>query len=247
MRSGKASGKDEITTEMLQALDENGVKKTTALCDMIYNSGFIPSDMNESVFIILPKKVKALNCSDYRTLSLMSHVLKVILKVLLQRNRKTIEIEIDESQSGFITGKGTREGIFNLRTIIEQYMNTNKDLYLCFIDYEKAFDRVNHERMIQCLQQLDIDGKDLKLIRNLYWNQKAFIRTENGLSPEIQIKRGVRQGCVLSPSLFNLYTENYLNSSLLHKKSPALQMQVLLSMYFLLSYCKRTRQNVVFE
>ena len=127
---------------------------------------------------------------------------------MLLRSRRKIEEEIDETQSGFMTGKGTREGIFNLRTIIERYLDNDKILYMCFIDYEKAFDRVNHEKLIQCLQQLDINGKDLKLIRNLYWNQKAFIRTDSGLSPEIQIKRGVRQGCVLSPCLFNLYTEN---------------------------------------
>ena len=58
------------------------------------------------------------------------------------------------------------------------------------------------------MENLDIDGKDISLIRNLYWHQKAYMRTEDGLSPEIHIKRGVRQGCVLSPCLFNLYTEN---------------------------------------
>ena len=63
-------------------------------------------------------------------------------------------------------------------------------------------------KMIEFMENLDIDGKDLSLIRNLYWNQKAYMRTEDGLSPEIHIKRGVRQGCVLSPCLFNLYTEN---------------------------------------
>ena len=156
----------------------------------------------------LPKKAKATKCSDFRTLSLMSHILKVLLKVVLLRIRNKIEKEINETQSGFITGKGTREGIFNLRTIYERYLDNDKDVYVCFIDYEKAFDRVNHEKMIECLKQIDIDGKDLRLIRNIYWNQKAYIRTEQGLSPEVFIRRGVRQGCVLSPCLFNLYTEN---------------------------------------
>ena len=174
----------------------------------MYEYGYIPAEMNESIFVRLTKKFKATNCSDFRTLSLMSHVLKVILKVILFRHRKKIEAEIDETQSGFMIGKGTREGIFNLRTIMERYIDNDKVLYMCFIDYAKAFDRVNHVKMIQCLQHLDIDNKDLQLITNLYWNQKAFIQTENGLSPEIHIKRGVRQGCVLSPCLFNLYTEN---------------------------------------
>ena len=81
---------------------------------------------------------------------------------------------------------------------------------LCFIDFEKAFDRVKHVKIIECMENLDMDGKDISLIRNRYWNQKAYMRTEDGLSPEFHIKRGVRQGCVLAPCLFNLYTKTYL-------------------------------------
>ena len=77
---------------------------------------------------------------------------------------------------------------------------------LCFIDYENAFDRVKHTKIIECMENLAIDGKDISLIRNLYWNQKAYLRTEDGLSQEIHIKGGVRQGCVLAPCLFNMYT-----------------------------------------
>ena len=83
----------------------------------------------------------------------------------------------------------------------------------CFIDYEKAFDRVNHVKMIQCLQDIGIEGKDLRLIKNLYWSQKAFVRSANGYSAPIDIKRGVRQGCLLSPCLFNLYTERIFRSA----------------------------------
>ena len=98
--------------------------------------------------------------------------------------------------------------MFNIRTLIERYSEVNKDMYICFIDYEQAFDSVNHAKFIQCLQNIGISGKDIKLIVNLYWGQKAFVRTNFGLSQEINIIRGVRQGCVLSPSLFNLYTDN---------------------------------------
>ena len=175
MKCGKACGNDEITTEMLKALNDVGIKKITEMCNLVYEHAYIPSEMNQSIFVRLPKKPKATNCLDYRTLSLMSHILKIITKVVILRNRKKIEVEIDETQSGFMTGKGTREGIFNLRTIIERYLDNDKILYMCFIDYEKAFDRVNHKKLIQCLQQLDLNGKDLKLIRNLCWNQKVEV------------------------------------------------------------------------
>ena len=101
----------------------------------------------------------------------------------------------------------TREGIFNFRIIVEKLLEKNKKIYICFIDYKKAFDRVFHMKLIDALNKLEIDGKDLTLIKNLYWNQTASIRTEDGYSGSFPIKRGVRQGCVLSPHLFNVYTE----------------------------------------
>ena len=117
-------------------------------------------------------------CTEYRTLSLMSHLLKMILRIILMRNRQKIENEISELQSGFMAGKGTREGIFNLIMICELYSEVNQDVYACFIDYEKAFDRVNHQKMIKCLNDIGINGKDLKLIVNLYWTERASIRLE---------------------------------------------------------------------
>ena len=207
MKCGKASGNDDISTEMIKALDDEGIKKITELCNPVYNTGYLPPDMSSSIFVRLPKKVKATECSEYRTLSLMSHILKILLKVILKRNKHNIESVISETQSGFMAGKGTREGIYNIRTIIERYIKCWNNIYLCFIDYENAFDIVKHAKIIECMENLDIDGKDISLIRILYWNQKAYMRTEDGLSPEIHIKIGVRQG-VLSPCLFNLYTEN---------------------------------------
>ena len=83
----------------------------------------------------------------------------------------------------------------------------NKDIYICFIDYQKTFDRVYHQKIMEFLNYTEIDKKDLRIIQNLYWEQKAVVRLQNGNSEAFNIERGVRQGCVLSPKLFNLYTE----------------------------------------
>ena len=77
---------------------------------------------------------------------------------------------------------------------------------------EKAFDRVNHQKLIDCLTRTNMRDRDITFIKNLYWTQKAYIKLENTVSNDIKIKRGVRQGCVLSPSLFNLYTEHIFRS-----------------------------------
>ena len=83
-----------------------------------------------------------------------------------------------------MTGKGTWEGVYNLRTIFERYIQCGKNIYLCFIDYENAFDRVKHVKIIECMETLDIDGKDTSLIRNVYGNQKAYTRTVHHISPK---------------------------------------------------------------
>ena len=115
----------------------------------------------------------------------MSHLLKMILRIIFMKNRQKIENEISELQSEFMAGKGIREGIFNLIMICERYSEVNQDVYACFRDYEEAFDRVNHEKMIKCLNDIGINGKDLKLIINLYWTQRASIWLEKSLSDEI--------------------------------------------------------------
>ena len=88
LRTGKAAGPDEVDTELLKDLDKEGVRRIHILVQLIYKTGHIPSDMNKSTFICLPKKPKATLCSEYRTLSLMSHFLKMILHIILLRNRK---------------------------------------------------------------------------------------------------------------------------------------------------------------
>ena len=97
--------------------------------------------------------------------------------------------------------KGTRNAIYILRTLAERAIEMQRDILLCFIDYSKAFDRVKHKELMQMLSELDVDGKDLRLIRNLYWDQKAAIKIGDQISNYVDIKRGVRQGCVLSPDL----------------------------------------------
>ena len=138
----------------------------------------------------------------------MCHTLKLLLTIILRRISDKINREVGDEQAGFRKNSGTREGIFNLKMIVEKCIETQKDMYACFIDYSKAFDTVNHKKLIECLKTTDIDLSDIALVANFYWEQDTKIRIGNHMSESLKIKRGVRQGCVLSPSLSNLYTEN---------------------------------------
>ena len=99
-------------------------------------------------------------------------------------------------QLSYRKGKGTRDGIFILRTIGERMTQKNRKVYMVFIDYQKAFDRVNHERLIEILKQEGIPAHEIRIIEHLYWNQKAAVIMENGETEEVDILRGVRQGCI---------------------------------------------------
>ena len=81
-----------------------------------------------------------------------------------------------------------REGIFNLRTINERYLEKHKDVYICFIDYEKAFDRVKHEKLCDALKAFNFDGKDIRIIANLYWSQVAVVRAKKGTQEKVKLK-----------------------------------------------------------
>ena len=96
--------------------------------------------------------------------------------------------------------------------LMERAIEVQKDLYLCFIDYSKAFDKVRHSDLFDILQGINCDGKDLRVIRNLYWEQEAAIRVDGDCSEYRPICRGVRQGCVFSPDLFNIYSEFILRN-----------------------------------
>ncbi|XP_077295466.1 uncharacterized protein LOC143917759 [Arctopsyche grandis] len=90
----------------------------------------------------------------------------------------------------------------------------NVDVYACFIDYEKAFDNVRYNKLIEILSLIGLDKRDIRLIGNLYWNQTAVVRVERDTTESIRIMKRVRQGCVLSPLLFNLYSENIIAEAL---------------------------------
>ncbi|MGX9987587.1 reverse transcriptase domain-containing protein [Soonwooa purpurea] len=210
LKRNKAPGPDGIVAEMMTALDDFGIEKLTEITNGIYNSGEIPEDLSRSIFIALPKKPGANECELHRTISLMSHMTKLIIRILMNRARSRIRPEIGQEQCGFVKDTGTRNAIFMLRILSERAIQVQKKLYLCFIDYAKAFDKVRHKGLFELLSSLDIFGKDIRVLKNLYWQQTACIRVENECSEYTKIERGVRQGCVFSPDLFNLYSEAIL-------------------------------------
>ncbi|PNF18588.1 hypothetical protein B7P43_G06262 [Cryptotermes secundus] len=207
MRKGKATGDDDVPGDVLKLLGEGGLKTLTKLMNTIYESGEWPKDFTEVTMIALKKKTKATKCSDHRTISLIAHTAKIIAKILKRRIERKIEDVLGEDQFGFRRGKGTRDAIGMMRIIAERTLEIDEELCVCFIDWQKAFDRVNWTKLMQILKETGIDWHERRLISKLYMDQKVRVRLDRGETGSVQIGRGVRQGCCLSPILFNLYSE----------------------------------------
>ena len=169
-----------------------------------------------SLFIPVPKKGNAKECSNYRTLALISHASKVMLKILQARIQQYMNRELPDVQAQFRKGRRTRDQTANIHWIIEKAKEFQKNIYY-FIDYAKAFDYVDHKNLWKILQQMGMPDHLTCLLRNLYAGQKATVRTRHGTTDWFQIWKGVHQGCILSPCLFNLYVE-YIMKNLGWKK-----------------------------
>ena len=150
-------------------------------------------------------------CSNYHTIALISHASKVMLNILHARLQQYMNHELPDVQAGFRKGRGTRGQIANIRCSSKKQESSRKNIYFCFIDYAKAFDCVDHNK----LENSERDGNirpPIYLLRNLYAGQEATVSTGHGTTDWFQIGKGVRQGCILSPCLFNLYTEDIMRN-----------------------------------
>ena len=130
-----------------------------------------------------------------------------MFKILQARLQQYVNYELTHVQAGFRKSRGTRDQIANIHWIIKKAREFQKNIYFCFIDYAKTFDFVDHNKLCKVLQEMRIPDHLTCLLRNLYAGQEATVRTGHGIADWFQIRKGVRQGCILSPCLFNLYAE----------------------------------------
>ena len=145
-----------------------------------------------------------------------------MLKILQARLQQYLNRELPDVQAGFRKGRGARDQIANIRWIIEKAREFEKNI--CFIDYAKAFDCVDHNKLWKILQEMGIPDHLTFLLRNLYAIKEATVRTGHGTTDWFQIGKGVYQGCILSPCLFNLYGEYIMWNAWLDESQAGLKI-----------------------
>uniref|UniRef100_A0A4W2C0C5 RNA-directed DNA polymerase n=1 Tax=Bos indicus x Bos taurus TaxID=30522 RepID=A0A4W2C0C5_BOBOX len=220
----KASGGDGIPVELFQILRDDAVKVLHSICQHIWKTQQWPQDWKRSVCIPIPKKGNAKECSNYHTTALISQASKVMLKILQARLQQYVNRELPDVQAGFRKGRGTRDQIANICWIIEKAREFQKNIYFCFIGYANAFDCVDHKKLWKILKEMGIPDHVTWFLRNLYAGQEATVRTGHGTTDWFQIGKGVHQGCILSPCLFNLYAEYIMRNAGLEEAQAGLKI-----------------------
>ena len=143
---------DGIPVELFQILKDDAVKVLHSICQQIWKTQPWPQDWKRSIFIPIPKKGNAKECSNYRTIALISHARKAMIKILQARLQQQVNHE--DVQAGFRKGRETRDRIVNIHWIIKKAREFQKNIYFCFIDYTKAFDCVDFNKLWNIVQEM---------------------------------------------------------------------------------------------
>ena len=206
MKAGKAPGPSGIVVEMIRAAGDLGASMIRDLAAAIIHDGKVPSDWEQSFIVCLYKgKGGALERGNYRGLKLTEQVMKVLERIVDGLIRQVVST--DDSQFGFVPGRGTTDAIIVVRQLQEKYLAANKRLYMAFVDLEKAFDRVPRKVIWWALRKLGVDEWIVHLVQGMYSNARSRVRVGEGYSEEFEVKVGVHQGSVLSPLLFIIVLE----------------------------------------
>ena len=207
-KAGKAPGVDGVRAEMMKEGGASAVEWMVRMFNVCFISSMVPVDWMCACIVPLYKgKGDVYECGNSRGISLLSVPGKVFGRVLINRIRDKTENAIAEVQGGFRKGRGCADQTFIVRQICEKYIAKNKDVYFAFLDLEKAYDRIDRKAMWKVLRIYGIGGRLLRAVESLYAGSKACVRVGSELSEWFSVKVGLRQGCVMSPWLFNLYID----------------------------------------
>ncbi|KAK3552841.1 hypothetical protein QTP86_022544 [Hemibagrus guttatus] len=210
---GKAPGVDEIRPEYLKSLDVVGLSWLTRLCNIAWRSGTVPLDWATGVVIPLFKKGDRRVCSNYRGITLLSLSGKVYSRVLERRVRTLVEPQIQEEQCGFRPSRGTLDQLYTLHRVLEGSWEFAPPVHMCFVDLEKAFDRVPRGILWEALWEYGVRGPLLRAVLSLYNRSRSLVRIASCKSDLFPVHVGLRQGCPLSLVLFTVFMDRISRGS----------------------------------
>ena len=207
LSDGKAPRFDTVSAEEIKAAGEEGTEIFYKICKQIWETELFPEDWGRAIITPIYKKKDKLDCGNYRGISLLSHAGKIMSIILQRRILQKTEQILSEAQAGFRPGRATVDQIFSLRQLAEKYLEKDKHLYCCYIDFQKAFDSVWQNGLWRAMAFFGYPTKIIRLLQALYKQSQSAVRVNGELTDWFTTAVGVRQGCVISPQLFNILLE----------------------------------------
>ena len=218
MKKNKSPGNDQLTSDIIRLGGYEALKQITTIFNNILRTQKIPHEWKEAKIIILFKKGDRKDIKNYRPISLLSHMYKLFTRVLQKRMEKVLDSNQPREQAGFRKGFSTTDHLQTINQIIEKCNEFNIPLCLAFIDYEKAFDSIEHWAIFEALKDIGIHETYVNILKDIYTEATAKIHIENQVSEAIKIQRGVRQGDPISPKLFTATIEKVFKNSELEQR-----------------------------
>ena len=206
LSSGKAPGNDGIPVEVIKCAKGTLLKELHEILCQCWREGEVPQDMRDANIVTLYKnKGDRGDCNNYRGISLLNIVGKLFAKVVLMKLRVLAERIYPESQCGFRAKRATIDMIFSLRQLQEKCREQGKPLYVAFIDLTKAFDLVSRDGLFKILAKIGCPPTLLSIVKSFHDNMKGTVLYDGATSDPFNILSGVKQGCVLAPTLFGIF------------------------------------------
>ena len=214
LKNGKSPGICGISAEMLKAGRTVVVKWLHRIMSLAWENGQVPEDWRRAVIVPVHKKGSKVKCENYRGISLLSIPSKAYAKILDERIRSVTESKVLEAQGGFRKGRSCTDQLFTIRQLSEKMIEKNKKMVVACVDLEKAYDRVGRDKLWKVLEEYGVKGRLLRAIRSFYKKSEGCVRVKDELSSWFPITQGVRQGCVMSPWLFNVFMDKIVREGM---------------------------------
>lgn len=213
-KTNKAPGVDRVPYEFLKNASQEFYSELANIYNIIFETGKVDETFVETVIFPIFKKGNANLPNNYRGISFMNCVAKVLMGILNSRIQKWVEKYniLNEFQAGFRPKYSTIDNVYNLASIVHLKFNEKKKVYAFFVDFKAAFDKVPRQLLIYKLHNIGLSTKMVNLIENIYANTRSAVWTGNEVSEYFNTYSGVRQGCLLSPLLFTLYLNDLHNN-----------------------------------
>ena len=211
LKKGKSAGVDNIPADLVQAGGVTMIDVLTEICNRIWRITEWPTPWTQSLIITLPKMGNLQLCQNYRTINLISHSSKVMLKVILNRLKPQAKEIIAEEQAGF---RAPQNRSSTSESCVKSTSKHQQNLYHVFIDVKKAFDRVWHAALWATMRKYNISANLVRTIEQLYDKATSAVQMNGSIGEWFRTTVGVRQGCLLSPTIFNIFLERIMSDAL---------------------------------